>query len=198
MNYPNGNLKLAKQYMLKARAQGVKNINAQGMYTGPAVLAAGDSGQPHVTTALVLQGQLRKIGIKLDLKLVPRSTMYSEFCTVPNSGYVVCPTVGITGGATDPYLIVPFEWSGNFITKQGNTNFSLLNVPSLNRRMAAAKFAPASTRLKIWGKIDHDIVAQAPGIPYIWDYAWQVNSKNIGGTINRPFGLWDLTRMYQK
>ena len=73
---PTANVPLAKKYMKKA---GYKN----GMYDGPPLLTVADNVSPAKETGEAFQEQVKKIGIKLQLREVPHATLLSKFCNVP-------------------------------------------------------------------------------------------------------------------
>jgi peptide/nickel transport system substrate-binding protein len=81
----------------------------------------------------------------------------------------------------------------NIIPSQ-NSNWPELDVPEINKEIDAAKLVvePAA-RAKAWAKVNHDIVAQAPAIPYMDDYQSVVASPNVRGVQNGYSTIWDLS-----
>ena len=47
-------------------------------------------------------------------------------------------------------------------------------------------------RAETWGKIDDQIMAQAPAVPWVWDYDVLVRSTDVNGVANLFNGEWDL------
>jgi peptide/nickel transport system substrate-binding protein len=44
-----------------------------------------------------------------------------------------------------------------------------------------------------WGKIDDQITAQAPAIPWIWDDQANIESADVAGVINQFNANWDVS-----
>jgi len=75
-----------------------------------------------------------------------------------------------------------------------NSNWPLLDDKSINAAMDKAKLiVDTDERNQAWGKIDQDIMAQAPAIPYLWDTQPGVSSKNVNLVINRFNTTVDLS-----
>ena len=84
-------------------------------------------------------------------------------------------------------------FNGKNILPQNNSNWTQLNVPSINNAMAKAALLPAGPeRNKAWGNIDHMVTAQAPGIPYLWDKIPTVRVAYVRGVVNQYSTSWDL------
>jgi peptide/nickel transport system substrate-binding protein len=84
-------------------------------------------------------------------------------------------------------------FSGENIIPSGNSNWPELDVAELNKKINAAKLVtePAE-RAEAWADVNHDIVAQAPAIPYMWDYQHIAASPNVRGVQNGYSSIWDL------
>ena len=68
-----------------------------------------------------------------------------------------------------------------------------MNDPTINNALEQAKLiTDPITRAAEYGKIDDLIVAQAPGIPWDWDYEANVSSSNVLPVINEFNALADL------
>ena len=65
-------------------------------------------------------------------------------------------------------------------------------MPELNDKIEAAQLVtdPAE-RARTWADVNHDIMAQAPAIPYMWDYQSVVASPNVRGVQNGYSTTWD-------
>jgi peptide/nickel transport system substrate-binding protein len=199
MRNPKGDAELAKQYMLKAKAEGVP-VDDQGRYTGSEkLLTVSANADPGLQTATVAQGQLQQLGFELNFRKVPQDTLYTRFCNVPSSGWVICPNVGWFRDFTDPQSLLEPTFKGAAIKPQGNVNYSMLDVPEIDDAMTEAAPIPAGPeRNKAWAEINRQVVAQAPGILYSWDDSFQLASKDIQGVMNGYTTSWDLSYSFVK
>ncbi len=193
MQNPKGDANLAKEYMLKAKAEGVP-VTDDGKYAGSEkLLTISANADPGVQTATVAQGQLQNLGFKINFRKVPQDTLYTRFCNVPGSDYVICPNVGWFRDFTDPQSVLEATFKGAAIKPQGNVNFSMLDDPAIDDLMTKAATIPAGPeRNKAWAEINHRIVADAPGIPYSWDDSFQLESKNVQGVMNGYTTTYDF------
>jgi peptide/nickel transport system substrate-binding protein len=193
MQNPKGDPNLAKEYMLKAKAEGVP-VDADGNYAGDDELTMiATNADPGLQTAQVAQGQLQKMGFKLNFRKVPQDTLYTRFCNVPGSGYDICPNVGWFRDFTDPQSVLEPTFKGAAIKPQGNVNYTMLKDAAIDDMMTKAATIPAGPeRNKAWAEINHRIVADAPGIPYSWDDSFQLQSKNVQGVMNGYTTTWDF------
>jgi peptide/nickel transport system substrate-binding protein len=194
MRNPKGDPALAKKYMLKAKAEGVP-VSADGKYTGPGkILTIATNADPGLQTATVAQGQLNALGFNLNFRKVPQDTLYTRFCNVPDSGYVICPNNGWFRDFSDPQSVLEPTFKGAAIKPQGNVNVSMLNDKAIDDAMTKAALIPAGPkRNQAWADINKMIVAQAPAIPYSWDDSFNLESKNVQGAMNGYTTVWDLT-----
>src|SRR4051794_3251771 len=185
MRNPNGDAALAKQYMLKAKAEGVP-VSDDGKYTGgEKLLTIATNADPGLQTATVAQGQLQQLGFKLNFRKVPQDTLYTRFCNVPESGYIICPNNGWFRDFSDPQSVLEPTFKGAAIKSQGNVNVSMLKDQAIDDAMTKASLIPAGAkRDQAWADINRMIVAQAPAIPYSWDDSFQLESKNVRGAMN--------------
>ncbi len=193
MQNPKGDANLAKEYMLKAKAEGVP-VSDDGRYTGPGdLLTIATNADPGLQTATVAQGQLEELGFELNFRKVPQDTLYTRFCNVPGSGYIVCPNVGWFRDFTDPQSVLEPTFKGAAIKPQGNVNFSMLDDPAIDTAMDKAATIPAGPkRDQAWAEINRRIVGDAPGIPYSWDDSFNLQSKDVQGVMNGYTTVWDF------
>ena len=193
MQHPAGDLDLAKQYMLKAKDEGVP-VDDQGRYTGSEKLTMiATNADPGLQTATVAQGQLQSLGFELTFRKVPQDTLYTRFCNVPASGWDICPNVGWFRDFTDPQSLLEPTFKGAAIKPQGNVNYSMLDVPEIDDAMTEAATVPAGAeRNKAWADINRMVVEQVPGIPYSWDDSFQLASKDVQGVMNGYTTTWDF------
>jgi peptide/nickel transport system substrate-binding protein len=193
MQNPKGDANLAKEYMLKAKAEGVP-VSADGKYTGSEkLLTIATNADPGLQTATVAQGQLQQLGFKLNFRKVPQDTLYTRFCNVPGSGWVICPNVGWFRDFTDPQSLLEPTFKGAAIKPQGNVNYSMLKDDELDAMMTKAATIPAGAeRNKAWAEINRRVVGDAPGIPYSWDDSFSLASKDVQGVMNGYTTVWDF------
>jgi peptide/nickel transport system substrate-binding protein len=112
---------------------------------------------------------------------------------VPKTEPEVCPSVGWLKDFPDAQTMLDPTFNGENILDANNSNWPELDVKSLNEQMDKAKLlTDPAERAKAWAEVDKGIVAQAPGIPYVWDYEQVVGSKNVNVVQNLYSTLADL------
>jgi peptide/nickel transport system substrate-binding protein len=180
---PQGDMNVFKKYMLAAKKQdpSLPIDSSTGKWTGgEKYLTIATNADPGKKTAEVFQGQMQKLGFQLNFRIVPQDTLYTKFLGVPKQKVVFGPNVGWFKDFTDPQSMLDATFNGNNILQQGNVNWPQLNDPAINSAMAkAATVAVGKSRNEAWAKINHDIAAQAPAIPWIWDKTALVASKDV-------------------
>jgi peptide/nickel transport system substrate-binding protein len=193
MRNPKGDPNLAREYMLKAKAEGVP-VSDDGKYTGgEKLLTIATNADPGLQTATVAQGQLEQLGFKLNFRQVPQDTLYTRFCNVPSTDWVICPNVGWFRDFTDPQSVLEPTFKGAAIKPQGNVNYSELDVPAIDDAMTKASTIPAGPeRNQAWADINRRVVAEAPGIPYSWDDSFNLASDDVQGVVNGYTTVWDF------
>ena len=167
---------------------------ASGKYEGSEeLLIVGDNAEPDKSISQITEQQLNEMGFKTKLRLVTRDTMFTKFCNVPKSEVNVCPSVGWAQDFADPQTMLDPTFNGDNIIETQNSNWPELDVPAVNKKINDAKLVidPAE-RAKAWADVNHDIMAQAPSIPYMWDYQAVVASPNVRGVQNGYSTTWDL------
>jgi peptide/nickel transport system substrate-binding protein len=177
---PEGDPELAKKYMLAAREEGVP-VTADGKYAGKEkILAVATNADPNKKVAEVFQGQIEKLGFRLNLRLVPRDTEITRFCSVPKQDVPLCPTLGWFKDFTDPQSMLDPTFSGEAILQQGNVNWPELDVPAINEAMDKAASLPVGKeRNQAWARINRMVMEQAPALPFVWDKTAVVGSKDV-------------------
>jgi peptide/nickel transport system substrate-binding protein len=134
-----------------------------------------------------------QLGFKLNLRTMPFETLVTKFCGVPKANVALCPSGAWFKDFSDPQSMLDAPFNGDNILQANNNNWSELNVPAINAAMNAAALVPAGTeRNKAWAKINHMIAEQAPAIPFIWDKAALVQSKDVVGVANGYYATHDL------
>ena len=158
-----GDVAKAKQLMEQAGY-------ASGMYTGPEVSMVADNTPPGSDTAKVVAADLAKIGIKTHLVSVSHATMYTKYCGEPKNEPNVCPNVGWLPDFHEPQTILDVTFNGKNILQSNNSNWPLLNDPSINAAMdKAEKILDPEARYEAWGKLDQQVVETAGAVPWLWE-----------------------------
>jgi peptide/nickel transport system substrate-binding protein len=190
LSNPNGDMKLAESYMKKA---GFSSGKCEGSACD--ITMVGDNTPPGSDTATVMKDQLEKLGFNVNLQEVEHSAMYTRFCSVVKSEPNVCPNVGWIKDFNDPQSILQVPFSGSTITASpaNNSNWSQLNDPTINKAIDKGVTVPADQRAAYWGKLDDQISALAPAIPWVWDNETYVRSKDVNGVVNLFNAEWDLS-----
>jgi peptide/nickel transport system substrate-binding protein len=164
-----------------------------GKYTGSEkLLTIATNADPGKKTAESAQSQFEKLGFKLNFRVVPQDTLYTKFCSVPKSGYVICPNVGFFKDYYDAQTLLEPTFSGKAINPSNNSNWPMLNDPKVNDLITKANaIAPGPDRDKAWAAVNLAVTALAPAIPFLWDQQPIVWSKNVQMVVddyaNSPF-----------
>jgi peptide/nickel transport system substrate-binding protein len=188
MQNPEGDPALMQKYFDAAKADGVDIASAGELLT------IATNADPGNQTAQVAQGQFQKMGFKLNYRKVPQDTLYTKFCGVPKSNYVICPNVGWFKDFTDPQSMLEPTFKGAAIKPQGNVNWGLLDNKEIDAAMDKANLVPAGPeRNQAWADINKMIVEQAVGIPYVWDDNVSLWSKDVDSVMNAYFSSPDLS-----
>jgi peptide/nickel transport system substrate-binding protein len=187
MANPKGDQQVMQKYLDAAEADGVTVPNEE-------LLTIATNADPGNQTAQVFQGQIQKMGFRLNYRKVPQDTLYTKFCSVPKSNYVICPNVGWFKDFTDPQSLLEPTFKGDAIKPQGNVNWSMLDNDEIDQAMDdAALIAAGPERNQAWADINKMIVEQAVAIPYSWDDNITLWSKNVDGAMNAYFSGPDFT-----
>ncbi|HYM58354.1 MAG TPA: ABC transporter substrate-binding protein [Solirubrobacteraceae bacterium] len=183
---PEGDRTLSAEYFKKAGS-------STGKYGGnEELLIVADSAEPEKSIAQITEQQLNELGFKTKLRLVTRDTMFTKFCNVPKSEVNVCPSVGWLLDFSDPQVMLDPTFNGNNIPETGNSNWPELDVPEVNQAIEKAKLeTEPGPRAKSWAEVNKLIMAQAPIIPYMWDYQAVVASPNVRAVQNGYSTTWD-------
>ena len=66
------------------------------------------------------------------------------------------------------------------------SNWPLLDDPTINKAMDQAVYVDdPKARAEAWGKIDDQIMAQAPAVPWVWDNQANIESADVAG-VDQP------------
>src|SRR5829696_6633209 len=188
MANPKGDPAVMKKYLDAAKEDGATPTD------GGELLTIATNADPGNQTAQVAQAQLNKMGFKLNYRKVPQDTLYTKFCGVPKSNYVICPNVGWFKDFTDPQSLLEPTFKGAAIKTQGNVNWSMLDNQQIDDAMTKASLVAAGPeRNKAWADINKMIVEQAVAIPYVWDDNITLWSKDVDGAMNAYFSGPDFS-----
>ena len=181
---PKGDRALARRYFRQAKLRRPRKR----------LLMVGSNANPGLATAREAARQLRRLGFRTRLRIVPQDTLYTRFCGVPRARVAICPNVGWFKDFHDAESMLRLTFHGGEITRFGNVNWSQLRVPSINRAMdAAAQLPLGPDRDRAFAAVNRDISAQAPGVPYAWDDSFQVASADLETPMNPYFTTIDLS-----
>jgi peptide/nickel transport system substrate-binding protein len=176
IQHPTGDMALAESYMKKA---GYSSGKCTGNCT---ITMVSDNTPPGSNTAQVLKSQLTALGFNVQLHPVEHATMYTKFCSVVANEPNVCPNVGWVKDFNDGQAMIDVPFNGATIAASptNHSNWAQFNDPSINSALESAKLITDPTaRAAAYGKIDDQITAQAPTIPWDWDYDANVSSPNV-------------------
>ena len=185
MGAPKGDANIAAEYFKKAGF-------ASGKYEGTEeLLVVGTSEGVAQKVAEVTKEQLEKLGFKVRLRLVTQDAMYTKFCNVPKAKVQVCPNVGWFKDFSDAQTLLDPTFNGKNILPENNSNWSQLDEPAINDAMEAASLlTDPGERATAWADINRQVTEQAPAIPYQWEKAPLLRSKNVQGVVNEFNGTW--------
>ncbi len=188
MANPKGDQAVMQKYLDLAEQDGAS------VSDGGELLTIATNADPGNQTAQVAQGQFNKMGFKLNYRKVPQDTLYTKFCSVPKSNYVICPNVGWFKDFTDPQSLLEPTFKGEAIKPQGNVNWSLLDNKEIDDAMTKASLVAAGPeRNQTWADINKMIVEQAVAIPYTWDDNITLWSKDVDGAVHAYFSGPDFS-----
>jgi peptide/nickel transport system substrate-binding protein len=184
----NGDPALATKYM---KAAGYKS----GKYDGnQELLMVTSNVDPGKAQAEVAKAQLEKLGFKIRLRTVPQDAVYTEWCQQPKKKIAVCGSAGWFKDFNDPQSMLDPTFKGSNISPSGgNNNLAELNDPKIDAAMNKAALLEGEERNKAWADIDKMITAQAPAVPFVWDNANLIHSKNVNGVANQYFTAFDFS-----
>jgi peptide/nickel transport system substrate-binding protein len=185
---PSGSKEVAAAYFKRAGYR-------SGRYEGNKKLVmVGAANDPADKLAEAAASQLEGLGFKIDLHLVPESTMYTKFCSVPKAKVAFCPNVGWGRDFNDPQPFLDGAFNGKNIVPVSNYNFPQLDDAKLNAEMDRDEaITDAAKRRDAWAKVDHDLTSLAPAVPILWKKQAAIRSSDVRGVMSRFNVLWDLS-----
>jgi peptide/nickel transport system substrate-binding protein len=143
--------------------------------------------------AEVAKENFTKMGFNVRLRLVTQDAMYTKFCNSPPAKVAICPNVGWLKDFSDAQTYLDPTFNGANILQTGNSNWSQLNDPELNKMMDDAKtITEPQERADAWGAIDKKLTELAPAVDWVWDKTPLIRSENVNGASSAFLGQWDL------
>ena len=140
-----------------------------------------------------MKRQVEGLGFKIRLRLVRTDRMYQHWCGVRSAKVAICPNVGWFFDFFDPQPLLDPTFHGDAIY-DGGVNWSLLDHDAINSAMDEASQVPAgAARWQVWADINHRITLQTPGVPWLWDNEYQIESPDVSGVLNPYTSRWDLS-----
>jgi peptide/nickel transport system substrate-binding protein len=189
---PEGDPALAAEYMKKA---GFSN----GKYSGGQITMVADNSTNQKAAATVVLNSLKNLGFSVRFRPVTRDTMYSKYCGIPKSKTEICPSVGWLKDFADPQTMLDPTFNGKNIVPTNNSNWSQLDVPSINKAMDKAETVVGNdARAQAWADIDKLVMEQAAAATWQWDKPYLVRSENVNGVLNKANAAWDLSSVSLK
>jgi peptide/nickel transport system substrate-binding protein len=188
MSKPTADKALVTKYFDAAGMKG-------GKYSGPNadITLTCDNVDPGKAVCAATADMLRGMGFKPAIQAVPHEKMLL-ICGIPSKQPEVCPNVGWFKDFYDPQTMLDPTFKGTNILPENNANWPNLKVPALDAAMdKASLLTDQAARAKAWAEINKQIVAQAPGSPYVWDKQPNAESKDVAGVINDYNSVWDLS-----
>jgi peptide/nickel transport system substrate-binding protein len=111
--------------------------------------------QTATNQAAVVQSELGKIGIKVNIKQFAFGVLVSKIGVTTEPYDIVA--LGWLADYADPYDFINILLEGDKITKTNNVNLSQFNDPRFNSQMKRAALLTGSKRFSTYGKLDVDI-----------------------------------------
>ena len=187
MSKPAGDPALSAEYFKKAGY-------ASGKYEGDEeLLMVGTSEGVAQKAAEVAKENFEKLGFKVNLRLVTQDAMYTKFCNSPPAKVAICPNVGWLKDFADPQTFLDPTFNGDNILQTGNSNWSQLDDPELNKQMNDAKLVTdPQDRADAWAEIDKKVTELAPAVFWVWDKNPLIRSENVNAVASSFNGQWHL------
>jgi peptide/nickel transport system substrate-binding protein len=158
----------------------------------------------HPAMAQVIVGSLAKIGLKVEVRQFAAAVLMAKAGT-PGEPYDMIlanwgdDLLGPSIPDLEPPILYPDP--ANTIVRyldglnarkpSGNSNIAYFDLPSYNKRMAAAEQLAGRARLRAFSRLDADIMRkEAPWAPIAEGSAWKFFSKRVGCFHEQPmFGV---------
>jgi peptide/nickel transport system substrate-binding protein len=175
-----------------ARARSLARGNTRG---GKGVLYACNIGQC-IPTALVVQDNLRAIGLDLEIKTFPGAVLFAKAGTRGEPFDLVL--AGWRMDYFDPYNFL-FLLDGTLIRPASNANIAYFNSPRYNRKIAAAASLVGQARYRAFGNLDVDLATNAaPLASFLTENTRHLVSRSTGCYHFQPVYELDLAAICKK
>jgi ABC-type oligopeptide transport system substrate-binding subunit len=157
--------------------------------SGQAVLYIQDRG-PSVPQAQILQDDLKRIGITVEIRAFPGPAYFEKIFT-PGEAYDMA-LLGFGPDYLDPYAVLNLLLDGRQIRKPSSNNLARFNSPKYNRLLARASRLTGAARYSAYGRLDIDIARNAaPLAAYEAESVFNFVSKRASCLVFNPY--LDLT-----
>jgi peptide/nickel transport system substrate-binding protein len=161
----NGNVRRARA-LARGRLRGGKAV----LYT-----VEGPLGQ---TTAQIVQRNLARIGLRVEVKTFPFGTLFAKLFT-PGEPFDIANNPGFGADYADPATFLNVNFAG--------WQWAHFKSPKFNRRMNRAARLSGAKRYRAYRDLDIALARDAaPLVPYGTDNEWTFTSKRVGCKILRP------------
>jgi peptide/nickel transport system substrate-binding protein len=166
-----------------------------GHYTGPDrnVSLTCDAADPGKAVCAVVADELRGMGFNPSIQSLPHEKTISVY-GIPSKEPAVLPNASWIKDFYDPQTLLDPAFDGSAIVPESNANYAQLNDPTINAMFArAAVLRDFQARVDAYAAINKAVVAQAVGLPYLWERQPSAESRDVDGVINKFNSLWDLS-----
>lgn len=176
----------ARIYPLSRPDVGTARRLAQGRQ-GKAVLYASSGFLNGDAIALIVQRDLREIGVEAEIKLFDRRTLWAKLGTRGEPFDI--GVIGWQADYADPYDFLNVLLDGRKIRDANNINFSYFNSPLYNRKLDAASRLSGAARFRAYGKLDAELARHAAPLA-------AVASGNLRDFISAKVGCFTYHPIY--
>ncbi len=185
--YPIKGSNYAKAKTLASSAGGCKDVT---VYTSTSAVGQGQ--------AQVFRYNLSQIGCNVTVKLFQGFQLYVAAGTKGEP--FDAALAGWNQDYPDPYDFIDILLNGDNIHDANNNNLAYLNVPALNKRMAAANKLTGAARYAAYGKLDVDLTKNyAPWAAFDNRNDREFVAARVGGVVFQPaYATLDLATFFLK
>jgi ABC-type transport system substrate-binding protein len=148
--------------------------------------------------AQVFRYNLDQIGCNVTVKLLQGFQIYIAAGTKGEP--FDAALIGWFADYADPYDFIDILLNGDNIHEENNNNVAYLNVPALNKQMAAANALQGDPRYDAYAKLDREIMSKyAPWVPYDNRNTREFVAARVGGYLfQAAHGLANLNTFFLK
>ena len=140
--------------------------------------------------AQVVKHDLAAIGIDVEIKQFPWGVLYEKLARPGEPWDIVNGPAWVVDWPDPLTFLVPL-FDGSHIKEKSNSDFSLLDNPSINRRLGAATRLTGPERYRVAGQLDLELAQnEAPFIAYASWATYDFFSLRIGcHVVNPTYGM---------